>query len=294
MKLLKKIIKQNISDILFYKILFRKSHGYMLDIDNPKTLNEKIQWLKLNDRTKLHTICADKYLVRNYVKEKIGDKYLIDLLLFTKNVDDINEQVISKLAPCIIKTNHNSSGGIIIKQGGSSDYKANQEWLQKQLKINYYDQSREWQYKHINRGVIVERLLQTNSGEIPPDIKIHCFNGKVEFFEMINDRFSKASKSYYNTKWEILHFLWSSSVNSRNDDFSIGIKQDKPEKLDELIKLAEMLAKPFIYVRVDFYLVDGDIYFGELTFHPISGNGAFAPLKLDRFYGDKLDLSSLL
>lgn len=293
MELFKKIIKKNISDKLFYKILFRKSHGYKLDIDNPKTLNEKIQWLKLNDRTKLHTICADKYLVRDYVKEKIGEKYLINLLLFTKKVDDINDKVISKLTPCIIKTNHNSSGGIIVKEGDTHDWKVHQEWLRNQLKINYYNQSREWQYKNINRGIVVERLLQTSLGEIPPDVKVHCINGKPRMIQVDIDRETEDySRNWYNLDWTITPFGWYSEKDGEIKRTK-EVKVKKPQNLKEMLSLSEKLSSDFVYSRIDWYDVDGQLYFGEITFHHDSGMRPIEPFEWDLKLGNELLIDRL-
>lgn len=293
MNLFKKIIKKNISDKLFYKILFKKSHGYIFDINRPNTLNEKIQWLKLNDRTKLHTICADKYLVRDYVKKKIGEKYLIDLLLFTRNTDDINKILISKLTPCIIKTNHNSSGGIIVKKGDILDWKANQKWLKKQLKINYYQESREWQYKNIEPGIIVERLLQTSSGKIPSDIKIHCFNGIPKMIQVDLDRgTNNYSRNWYNTDWSVAPFGWYSEDNGIVKR-SKGRQLPKPTNLEKMLNLSKELSEEFYYSRIDWYDVNGKLYFGEITFHHDSGMRPIEPFEWDLKLGKELIIDSL-
>ena len=133
---------------LYLKRRFKRTFKRELDLDNPKTLNEKIVWLKLNDRTPLHTICADKYAVRSYIKEKVGEEYLVPLFYQTKNVKEIIPENLPD-TPCIIKANHDSGGGIFVLDKSKTDWEEAQESLKKRLKKNYYPRSKEWQYKNI-------------------------------------------------------------------------------------------------------------------------------------------------
>jgi len=165
-----------IKEELFLKQQFKKRFGRALDLDNPQTFNEKLQWLKLNDRTALHTICADKYKVRDYVKEKIGEEYLVPLVFETKNPKDIIPENLPDY-PVIIKTNHASYGGVIVRDKSQHNWKTVQKTLAKSLRINYYYKSKEWQYKNIERRIVVEKLLTGDSGDIPFDYKMHYFNG---------------------------------------------------------------------------------------------------------------------
>ena len=146
-----------IPDDVYIKKVFEKNLGYKLNLQNPVTLNEKIQWLKLNDRTKLHTKCADKYAVREYVKEKIGEQYLIPLLYQTENHKDITD-INMPDEPFIIKTNHDSGGVVIVKDKSSINWKQVQKELSLSMKNNYYYPGREWQYKNIKPSIVVEKL----------------------------------------------------------------------------------------------------------------------------------------
>jgi hypothetical protein len=259
---------------------FKKSFGVKLDLKHPKTLNEKIQWLKLNDRTPLHTICADKFKVRSYVEEKIGEKYLVPLVFETKNVKDICERKMPDY-PVIIKTNHDSSGGIIIKDKVKQDWAQIQKKLRNLLKRNYYYYDKEWQYKNIERRIIVEKLLISENGGIPFDYKVHCFNGKPHFIQVDMDRMVKHKRNLYTPQWEKIEAQLM---------YPSGKDVKRPTELNSMLELASSLAKEFIYARVDFYAIRNEIYFGEITFHPEGGYGNFSPREYDLKFGSNLKL----
>lgn len=280
-----------LSDRAFIKLTFRVSHGYRLDLNNPKTLNEKIQWLKLYDRSPLHTQCADKYRVRDYVRGKIGDEYLVPLFFFTKEPEDIRLDKLHKLLPCIVKTNHNSSGGIIIKELENQNWDIHQEWLRQQLRKNYYIESREWQYKNIERGIVVEKLLQNNEGQIPFDYKVHCFNGKPKMIQVDLFRGSNNySRNWYNLDWTIAPFGWYLEKEGEIKKGK-GSCLNPPDCLSEMLKLSSILSSEFIYSRIDWYEVDGKLFFGEITFHHDSGLRPIEPKEWDHILGNELDLS---
>ena len=267
---------------------FKKSFGYPLNLKQPKTLNEKIQWLKLNDRTKLHTSYADKYEARKFIKEKIGEEYLVPLIFETK---DIKQLIPSNLPdfPVIIKTNHDSSGGLIIKEKEKNNWKEIQKRFKKQLKKNYYYQSKEWQYKNIKPRVIVEKLLIDDEGNMPFDYKVHCFNGRTTTIQVDIDRFGFHQRNWYSIAWQREPFYWSALKGGRKTDpADWDIK--KPICLDKMLELSELLAKDFIYVRVDWYIFKRKLYFGELTFHHDSGYQPILPKNWDLKLGQMLKL----
>ena len=271
-----------IPDDVYIKKVFEKNLGYKLNLQNPVTLNEKIQWLKLNDRTKLHTKCADKYAVREYVKEKIGEQYLIPLLYQTENHKDITD-INMPDEPFIIKTNHDSGGVVIVKDKSSINWKQVQKELSLSMKNNYYYPGREWQYKNIKPSIVVEKLLLDENNKIPNDYKLHCFNGKSKVIQVDMSRFEKHRRNLYDNNWNLLECEW---LCSNGKDIS------KPKNIDKMIKLAEILAKDFTYVRVDLYSVKEKIYFGELTFHTESGWGKFSSKECDKKFGELLSLES--
>lgn len=279
-----------IPDKLLVKLKFKHHIGYPINLKNPQTLNEKINWLKLNDRTPLHTQCSDKYLVRDYIESKIGKEYLVPLYFTTKDSKDIVPENLPDSAS-IIKANHDSSGGIFVHDKSKINWSEVQRSFNVRLKSNYYLVSREWQYKNIEPRIIVEKLLQDKKGGIPFDYKLHCFNGKVRMISVDMGRGTNQHfRNWYNTNWEREKFKWSSpkengkSTDPSNEDI------DKPESLKEMIRLSEILAKPFKYVRIDWYDVDGKLYFGEITFHHDGGFRPIIPEIWDRKLGDELKL----
>lgn len=268
-------------DKILLKRSFKKHMGYSLNLENPVTLNEKINWLKLYNRKNKHTLIADKYRVREYVSKTIGDNYLIPLLFHTNNPKDLVEENLPK-SNYIIKTNHDSSGGLIIRDGSKLNYKKIQQRFRKLMKENHYYTSLEWQYKNIKPHIIIEKLLLTEDGGIPSDFKFHCFNGKLEFIMVDLDRFGELrTRNLYDKDWNLLECKWG-----RPNNKAVA----KPNKLNEMIEIAEKLAKEFIYIRVDFYYVKEKIYFGELTLHHASGLQAFTDEECDKKFGNLLNL----
>ncbi|GGZ70410.1 ATP-grasp fold amidoligase family protein [Algibacter mikhailovii] len=269
---------------------FKKHHKREIDLDNPRTLNEKIVWLELHDRTPLHTICADKYAVRNYIKEKIGNKYLVPLYYQTKRPEDIVPENLPE-PPFIIKANHDSDGGVFVKNKENIEWHKVRTSLRRRLSKNYYPQSKQWQYKNIEPCIIVEKLLLDRNGNIPNDYKVHCFNGKVNMISVDVGRDSDDHyRNWYNAKWQREPYAWSSSKGEGKKTDPSDEDVDKPLTLDEMIVLSEKLSKPFCYVRVDWYDVDGKLYFGELTFHHDGGNRPILPEKYDEILGQKVIL----
>ncbi len=259
---------------------FKNTFGYSLNLNNPKTFNEKILWLLQNDRKPLHILCTDKYAVRSHIKEKIGEKYLIPLVFHTDYPADIIPSNLPDY-PFIIKTNHGCGEHIIVKDKSEINYKSVQKTLTKLLKRNFYYKAREWQYKNIKPSIIVEKLLLDENSNIPYDYKFECFNGKVTYINVIIDRFQEKKFKVYDPDWNSINCL-------RGDPDGKDIM--KPTLLDEMKKLAEVIAKDFIYVRVDMYYLADKIFFGELTFSPAAGFDVFNPSYWDRKFGDELKL----
>lgn len=285
------INKYLISDKVFIKWRYRLERGKKLNLKDPKTLNEKINWLKLYDRTPLHTQCADKFAVREYVKGKIGEEYLVPLYYHTEDPKNIHEGNVTKV-PCIIKANHDSGGGIFITDLQTVDWPLVQKQLKNRLKKNYYLGSREWQYKNIKPRILVEQLLQDSRGNIPLDYKLHCFNTKVHMVQVdIGRGTDKHFRNWYSTSWVREPYAWSSPKGGGKFTDPSDDDVERPATLDKMISLSEILAEPFDYVRVDWYDVDGKLYFGEITFHHDGGMQQIKPEKYDLILGSKVKLS---
>lgn len=277
------IILRILPDKFIVKRSFKKHMGHTLDLKNPKTLNEKMNWLKLYNRKNLHTIVADKYKVRDYVKEKIGQNYLIPLLFHTKNVDEIKPENLPS-GNFIIKTNHDSSGGLIVRENSNIDWALAKKRFKRLLKENHYYSTREWQYKNIEPRIVIEKLLTNEDGSIPSDYKFHCFNGKLAFIMIDFDRHGNLrTRNLYDKEWNLIPCNWGRPY---------GKELQKPENLSEMINIAERLANDFTYARIDFYLVKGKIYFGEITLHHASGFQAFYQEEYDYKFGQMLNIEN--
>jgi len=282
--------KKYLSREAFVKQKFKKAFGYELDLNNPQTLNEKINWLKLNYWHPKATQFADKYAVRQYVAETIGEQYLIPLLFTTQNPRKIIPENLPDI-PFIIKTNHDSSGGIIIRDKHEAhDWTKIQSYLRANLSQNFYWDGRERQYKNIEPRIVVEKLLTDNQGNIPSDYKVHCLNGKVRIINVDVDRDTENQyRHYYNQNWEREPFQWSSKFKNVSENSKSLIK--KPVNLKNMISLSERLVDSVPYLRVDWYVLENQLYFGELTFHHIGGCQPFNPIKWDLKLGEELDLT---
>jgi len=267
-------------DKIFLKRKFKYRFGYDLNLEKPRTLSEKIQWLKLNDRTPLHTLCADKFAVREFVKERIGEEHLVPLLYHTLNSADITPENLPD-SPFIIKTNHDSGGRIIVRDKSEIDWINVREKLQRKLENNYYYRQREWQYKNIKPRILVEKLLTDENGNIPSNTRFHCFHGTVQIVLDFREVDGEKLSNSYDADWNIVDCDWG---------FKSGNLINMPKGFYKMRSLAETLAKKFYYVRVDLYNIGSEIYFGELTFTPSAGFIQFKTREWDLKLGEKLHL----
>lgn len=284
---MKKIRYHLTSDKRLIRRKYKKILGRFPELEHPSLFSEKLQWLKLYDRNPLMTICADKYRVRQYIKENIGEEYLIPLVFDSANPDDIYPENLPDF-PVVIKQNHDSGYAMTFVHDKSKvDFEAVRTRLKKGAKINYFWGKREWSYKNIKPHIVVEKMMFDGEGNLPDDYKIHCFNGKVQFVELMTERFSSTGVKE--------HCLLRDGTKA---DFVFSYPQtlkpfEKPAEWEEMMQLAEKLAEVFRYVRVDLYNIAGKIYFGELTFYPHSGwNMLLQPREWDLKLGKLLTLPS--
>ncbi|MFC1528041.1 ATP-grasp fold amidoligase family protein [Candidatus Neomarinimicrobiota bacterium] len=268
------------SEESYLKRVYRMAYDLKLNLNNPRTLQEKYLWLRLNDKTKLHTLCADKYLVRNYIKEQIGGEYLIPLLFHTSDPKQLTLENLPNI-PFIIKTNHGCKGHIIVYDKAKLNYGELRKKFRKALKSNIYYKSREWQYKNIKPHIIVEELLQKNKEQVL-DYKFHCYNNIVNMIEVYIYAKDGLKINFYKRDWEKL------DIRSRDTESTVPTK--RPKRLNTMIKLAQKLSTNFKFVKVDMYNIDGKIFIGELTFTPSMGLQGFIPDEWNLKLGDKLKL----
>jgi len=256
------------------KTSFYKQLSYPLDLKNPQSYNQKIVWKKIHDRNPLLPITTDKYQVRSYLKEVLGEKNTKEILIPLLYVTDLPETIPFEKLPSsfIVKPSH-ASGFYIIVENGNFNQTEIISICRRWLKTSYGIDKLEWAYRFIKRKIIIEELLYEDDGKIPKDFKLHMFHGKCNLIHIVYDRFGSHEKTFFKPDWTML------DVTHNNDRKSAYIHP--PENLSKMIRIAEMLSKPFDYVRVDLYNLNGKIYFGELTHYPNSARGLFTPQSFD-------------
>ena len=268
-------------DELFLKVVFRYRVGYWPDLKNPKTFNEKLQWLKLHDRHPEYTKMVDKIEAKKYVASIIGDKYIIPTLGTWNTVDDIDWDSLPN--QFVIKVTSDSGGIVVCKDKTKLDIEKAKAKLKHGWGKNYYDIRKEYPYKDVKPRIIAEQYMEDESGWQLKDYKIFCFNGEPRFIEVDYDRYVGHKLNVYDLDWKFVDF-YMTSPNDKNVEIA------KPESLSQMLDYARMLAKDIPFVRVDFYSIYTNIYFGELTFFPGSGMIDFHPRKYDKIVGEMLKL----
>lgn len=272
-------------DKVYISLLYRLRLGRKLNLKNPITFNEKLQWLKLYNRNPRYTDMVDKYAVREFIKDTIGEKYLVSLLGVYESTEEIDY---SKLPnQFVLKPTHTSGNIIICKNKDNLDIEATNKVLNKWLKREYYWYQREWPYKNIKPRIICEELLVDETKEDLIDYKILCFKGEPRCLFLCLDRRSQSGLKvdFYDLNWNPLPF--------ERHYPSSGKRVQKPACFDEMLELSRKLSSEIPFVRVDFYIVNNQIKFGELTFYPGSGLEEFTPEEYDRILGDWIDLSEI-
>ena len=267
---------------------FKQIFGRDLDLQNPTTLNEKIQWLKINERHDYYPICADKYAMKQWVSDLLGtDQYNVPVIFHTNNWRDISKDTITRF-PCIVKPNHSSHDFIILRSAEEVNWAQLRRRCRFWLKRDYYIESQEWQYKDIPRQIVVEKLLVTKDGKIPNDYKLNYFNGQLEYVYVSYDREGVNARCVFDNDWNVLPFYWGNSNQEEYIPCPVAIPA--PKSLDKMKEIGHKIAQFFKYVRVDFYDVDGQLFIGEITLHHGGGFDRFRPCEYDAIYGKKLNL----
>ncbi|RHP51233.1 glycosyl transferase [Clostridiaceae bacterium AF31-3BH] len=271
-------------DKCYIELYYRLRVGRKLNTNNPTTLNEKLQWLKFNYRFPLQSIVSDKLLVRDYVKDKIGEKYLIPLLGCWGKYDDIDFSQLPE--QFVLKCNHDSGGLVVCTNKEKINHVKSKNKIEKSLKNNFFYIGREYQYRNIKPRIICEKFISDN-GNVPMDYKIYCFNGKPDVTLVCKDRFSKnthrASYLYYDQEWKFIPL-------NKGDDKIPDPQIPKPRNFDKMLEIARVLSEDFVFARIDLYNIDGRIYFGEITLSPNSGFDADITYETDLMFGKKLKI----
>ncbi len=274
------------SDEQFIKLNFRLFFGRDIDLENPRSFNEKIQYMKLHYRTDGLSRLADKYEVRQYVKEKGLEDILNQLYGVYERVEDLQFDQLPDAF--VIKMTNGSGWNIICPDKDKLEWSKELGKLRLWQKDNFYFHSREWVYKQIKPRLIVEKYLQDDygTGAPPSDFKFFCFNGNPEIVEVDTSRFIDHRRNIYDLEWNLLPW----TINYPNAAQSIP----KPTRLGEMLEIARKLSEGLVFARIDLYAVQDRIIFGEVTLFPGSGFRKFYPAEADLALGERLDLSQII
>lgn len=260
-----------VSDEAFIKLQFKERFGYPLDLKYPRTFNEKLLWLMLYDRRPEYTRLADKYAVKKWVADRIGEEYIIPTLGVWEHFDDIDFDALPD--QFVLKCTHDSGSIVIVRDKAKLDRAAAKKKLERALRRNYYIGAREWQYKDIPPRIIAEKYMTDESGVELKDYKVFCFNGEPKLIQVDYGRFTNHKRNLYTTDWQYV----KGAINYPTDpDHPIK----RPTQLEKMLTLAHTLSAGFPQVRVDFYSIEDHIYFGELTFTHEAGLARFDPESL--------------
>lgn len=256
------------SDRKYLEKSFEVNMGYPLNLDDPQTFNEKLQWLKLYNRKSEYTMMVDKYKVREYIANVLGEEYLIPLLGVWDDPEEIDFDALPN--QFVLKCNHNSGLGMCIcKDKTKLDVERVKKDLKKGLEQNYYLTGREWPYKDVPRKIIAEKYMEDHSTSELRDYKFFCFGGMAKCYKVDFDRFVKHRANYFSADGKLMKIGEEICPPDYNKEIPV------PENLEIMKEFAEKLSVAHPFLRADFYDVDGHVYFGELTFYPASGFGKF-------------------
>jgi hypothetical protein len=265
------------SPTITLKILYRLKTGQKLNLESPRTFNEKLQWIKLYYKNDLLPICADKYEVRQFIKACGCENILNKLLWDGFNPKDIPFKDLPQ--KFVIKVTHGQGLNIICKDKNQLNIPKTIKKLNRWLKVKYLPCYGEWFYGIVKPRIIIEEFLNDGKNETPNDYKTYCFNGNPKMINAHVDRFTNHKSNLYDIKWNVIN-----NVSFKYLDSSLFI--EKPKELDEMLDYAKKLSSKFIHVRVDFYIVNSKIYFGELTFTDGAGFDEIGPREFDEMLGD--------
>ena len=276
---LSNIIQSLIPDIFYCSWKYKKYFGKKINLNNPQTFNEKLQWLKLYDRNSLYTNLVDKYEVRKYIAKIIGEEYIIPLIGIWDEFEDID---FSKLPnQFVLKCTHDSGSVLICNDKSKFNIEEAKRKINKALKRNFYYIAREWPYKNVKPRIICEKFI-SDKDTTPNDYKVLCFNGKAKLVEVHIDRFGNYKRYFYDEKW-------NKTKISQDNTISDYI-YEKPILFENMIQLSEKLAANMYHVRVDWFIVSNKLYLGEMTLYHGAGFDPFDKEEDDYLLGSWIKL----
>lgn len=284
-----KLARKNIlklSDKKFLDLCFDYYLGKKINWDNPQTYNEKLQWLKIYDRQDRYTKMVDKYEAKNYVKNIIGQEYIIPTIGIYDKFEDINFDKLPQ--QFVMKCTHDSGGLVICKDKNKLNLKETKKKIDKCLKVNYFNCWKEWPYRNVKPRIIIEKYMSNSDSEGINDYKFFCFNGKVKLLFIATDRVRENEETKFDFYDENFNHL-----PIKNGHPNAIIPPSKPINFEKMKELAEILSTDIPHLRVDFYEINGKIYFGELTFSHWAGMVPFEPEEYDLILGNWIDIKKI-
>lgn len=281
---IRRYLGKYLSDEVFIKLEYFSGMRKFPNIKNPKTFNEKLQWLKLNDIHSEYGLLVDKADAKDYVAEIIGKEYIIPTLGVWNSFDEIDFDALPM--QFVLKTTHDSGGVVVVKDKSSFNKNAAKKKLENSLKRNYFLEHREYPYKFVKPRILAEKYMVDESGIELKDYKFFCFNGKCKMLFVASDRnINDVKFDFFDTDFNHLPFIQGHPCSKK--------LIHKPKGFEEMVKLSERLSSGFPHLRVDLYDINGKIYFGELTFFHFSGNVPFIPNEWDYKIGEWLELPNM-
>ena len=273
-----------VPDSLYIKILYRVLSGEKCNLKHPVTYNEKLQWLKLHDRKPEYSDMVDKYEVRKIIEQTIGSEYLIPCYGVFNSFEEIDFDKLPE--QFVLKCTHDSGSVEICKDKTGFDIQAAGRRLNKAMEKNYYRAYREWPYKDVKPRIIAEKFMVDESGDDLKDYKIMCFNGTAQIIEVHENRFTDGkehTQTFYDRDWKKLDIVQEGLQY-------VTEERSRPKQLDKMMELSEKLAADMYHARIDWYLINERIYFGEITFYDGSGFEIFPNRKDNEYLGSLIDL----
>lgn len=273
---------KHLDDEKYLKKVFEARLGYPLNLDNPQTFNEKMQWLKLYDRKPEYTTMVDKFEVKKYVSSIIGEEYIIPTLGVWNEFEDIDFESLPN--QFVLKCTHDSGGLAICRDKSKFNYSKSKEILDKYMKRDFYMVWREWPYKNVKHRIIAEKYMEDESGGLR-DYKFFCFDGEPLFLYISKglENHETATIDFYDMNYNRMPF-------KRTDYKGSEVDVPKPAKYNEMIEIAKKLSKDIPFVRIDLYEINGKVYFSEITFCPCAGCLPFDPPEWDLKLGKYVNL----
>lgn len=272
-----------IPDVPYLKMVYRIKTGKKLNLDDPKTFNEKLNWLKLHDIHPEYTDLVDKIKVREIIKEKLGEEYLIPLLGVWDSFDEIDFDTLPD--KFVLKCNHDSGSVKVITDKSRINKPELKKFFDGRLSLNPWCLAREYPYKNVKPKIIAEQYMEAKGGKGINDYKFFCFDGKPKIMFVATDRATDVKFDFFDMQFNHLDVV---NIHENADTVP-----EKPESFDRMVKIASVLSKGMRFVRIDLYEIDSKIYFGEFTFFHGGGFYLFKPEEWDRKIGDMLDLSNV-